>query len=59
MDHVVAFGDNYNDATLLEKVGFGVAVANAKEEILAKANQITQTNIEDGVALFLERELLK
>ena len=59
MDHVVAFGDNYNDATLLEKVGVGVAVANAKKEILAKANQITQANIEDGVALYLERELLK
>lgn len=59
MDHVVAFGDNYNDATLLEKVGVGVAVANAKKEILAKANQITQANIEDGVALFLEKELLK
>lgn len=59
MNQVVAFGDNYNDATLLEKVGVGVAVANAKKEILAKANQITQANIEDGVALYLERELLK
>lgn len=59
MDHVVAFGDNYNDATLLKKVGVGVAVANAKEEILTKANEITKSNIEDGVALFLEKELLK
>ena len=59
MDHVVAFGDNYNDATLLEKVGLGVAVANAKEDILVKANKITKANIEDGVALFLEKELLK
>ena len=59
MDHVVAFGDNYNDATLLKKVGVGVAVANAKEEILTKANEITKANIEDGVALFLEKELLK
>ena len=58
MDHVVAFGDNYNDATLLKKVGVGVAVANAKEEILTKANEITKANIEDGVALFLEKELL-
>ena len=31
----------------------------SKEEILAKANEITNTNIEDGVALFLEKELLK
>lgn len=59
MNHVVAFGDNYNDVTLLEKVGLGVAVANAREEILANANHITKANIEDGVALFLERELLK
>ena len=59
MGHVVAFGDNYNDATLLKKVGVGVAVANAKEEILNKANKITKANIEDGVALFLEKELLK
>jgi Cof subfamily protein (haloacid dehalogenase superfamily) len=59
MGHVVAFGDNYNDATLLKKVGVGVAVANAKEEILNKANEITKANIEDGVALFLEKELLK
>ena len=59
MNNVIAFGDNYNDATLLEKVGLGVAVANAREEILANANHITKANIEDGVALFLERELLK
>ena len=59
MGHVVAFGDNYNDATLLKKVGVGVAVANAKGEILNKANEITKANIEDGVALFLEKELLK
>ena len=59
MDHVIAFGDNYNDATLLEKVGLGIAVANAKEEVLAIANEITHANIEDGVALFLEKELLK
>ena len=59
MDNVIAFGDNYNDATLLEKVGLGVAVANAKKEVLAIANKITNANIEDGVALFLEKELLK
>ena len=59
MNHVVAFGDNYNDATLLEKVGLGVAVANARKEIIANSNHITKANIEDGVALYLERELLK
>ncbi len=59
MKNVIAFGDNYNDATLLEKVGLGVAVANAKEEIRAKAKAISRANIEDGVALFLEKTLLR
>jgi len=47
---VVAFGDNYNDMELLGGVGLGVAVANAKEEVKAIADQITLTNLEDGVA---------
>ena len=56
--NVVAFGDNYNDATLLEKSGWGVAVANAKKEILNLASYQTESNINDGVALFLEKHLL-
>lgn len=58
MENVIAFGDNYNDATLLEKTGLGVAVANAKKEILNKTKHICKPNIEDGVALFLKELLL-
>lgn len=46
----VAFGDNYNDVEMLEAVGLGVAVANAKPEVLAVADRITEGNKEDGVA---------
>ncbi len=53
MENVISFGDNYNDATLLQQSGIGVAVANAKPEILKLASNITSTNINDGVALFL------
>lgn len=53
MENTLAFGDNYNDKTLLENVGFGVAVANAKDEILAIADAITSENINDGVAHYL------
>lgn len=56
--NVIAFGDNYNDKTLLEQVGSGIAVANAKQEILAVANDICLSNIEDGVALYLEQNLV-
>lgn len=58
MENVIAFGDNYNDSTLLEQVGLGVAVANAKEEVLKKATTSCKSNIEDGVAYFLEENLL-
>jgi hypothetical protein len=51
MSDVVAFGDNYNDLSLLQEVGLGVAVENAKEEVLKVANEITKSNIEDGVAI--------
>jgi len=46
----VAFGDNYNDIEMLRGVGLGVAVANAKPEVLAVADRTTDAAKEDGVA---------
>jgi len=54
MKDVMAFGDNYNDKTLLENVGLGIAVANAKPEILACTSVHTLTNHNHGVALAIE-----
>ncbi len=53
-NNILAFGDNYNDIDMLNAVGIGVAVANAKEEVLAVAKQTTASNKEDGVAIFME-----
>ncbi|MDV7186397.1 Cof-type HAD-IIB family hydrolase [Lutibacter sp. TH_r2] len=50
MENVVAFGDNYNDVEMLKAVGLGVAVGNAKVEVLEVANSVTDTNKNDGVA---------
>ena len=52
---VVAFGDMPNDLPMLTWAGHGVAVANAHEEVLAVADEVTASNDEDGVALVLER----
>lgn len=49
----LAFGDNYNDLEMLEVAGWGVAVANAREEVKAVANEITLKSIENGVAVTL------
>jgi len=55
MEEVIAFGDNYNDIDLIQKVGWGVAVANARPEVKAVAKEITLHHKEDGVAATLER----
>ena len=49
-EEVVAFGDNYNDIELLELAGRGVAVANAKAEVIEVADGVTGAGKADGVA---------
>ena len=49
----VAFGDDRNDVDMLKLCGRGVAVANAVPEALAAADEITLSNEEDGVAVWL------
>jgi hypothetical protein len=47
---VMAIGDNYNDLTMIEYAGVGVAMGNAYPDIQAKADFVTLTNDENGVA---------
>jgi len=58
MNEVMAFGDNYNDIEMLQAVGLGVAVANAREEVKAVADEITHASIDDGVAYMIEKYCL-
>jgi hydroxymethylpyrimidine pyrophosphatase-like HAD family hydrolase len=48
-------GDSYNDIDMLQYAGLGVAVANAPREVQNVADVITLSNVEDGVAVFLEK----
>lgn len=57
LQNVMAFGDNFNDIEMLQAVGTGVAVANAIPEVLSSAKEHTDTNKNDGVALFIEKFL--
>ncbi|MFC4854693.1 HAD family hydrolase [Actinophytocola glycyrrhizae] len=54
-ERVVAFGDMPNDVPMLGWAGHGVAMANAHDDLLAVANEVTAPNSEDGVAQVLER----
>ena len=51
----IAFGDNYNDQEMLQAVGLGVAVGNARDEVKAVANDTTHHHKEDGVARYLAK----
>lgn len=52
---LIAFGDNFNDMEMLEAVGLGVAVGNAKDEVKQIANLVTLPGKEDGVARTIAR----
>lgn len=54
LKNCIAFGDNYNDIEMLSAVEIGVAVKNAKEEVLKIADATTDTNHNDGVAKALD-----
>ncbi|UOY92127.1 Cof-type HAD-IIB family hydrolase [Ectobacillus sp. JY-23] len=53
-EHVIAFGDEDNDFEMIEFAGRGVAMGNAIDELKSLANDVTLTNEEDGIALYLE-----
>lgn len=53
----LAFGDMPNDLSMLRWAGRSVAVANAHPEVRAAAAETTLSNVDDGVAVYLERLL--
>ncbi|MBM7648295.1 Cof subfamily protein (haloacid dehalogenase superfamily) [Bacillus ectoiniformans] len=50
LEETMAIGDNFNDVSMLEKVGRSVAMGNALPEIKAICDYETSSNDEDGVA---------
>jgi len=54
-EEVMAFGDGYNDLSMIEYAGLGVAMANGVDEVKEKANEITLSNNEDGIAFTLAK----
>lgn len=50
---VIAIGDGLNDISMIKTAGLGVAMENAEPELKAVADEITTTNLENGVAKIL------
>ena len=57
-DEMIGIGDSFNDISMIEYAGLGVAVANAPDDIKAISNHITLSNNEDGVAAVIEKYIL-
>ena len=58
-DEVICCGDGYNDKTMIEFAGLGVAMANARDEVKEVADYITASNDEDGIVEVVEKFILK
>lgn len=59
MEEIIAFGDNYNDVSMIEVVGTGVAMGNAEEGVKNIADYVTDTNSESGVAKAIDNLVFK
>ncbi len=57
-DETMAFGDGENDISMIEKAGMGVAMGNAGAFLKERADYVTRTNDENGVAWAIDRFVL-
>jgi Cof subfamily protein (haloacid dehalogenase superfamily) len=56
-EEVMAIGDSWNDLEMLEYAGIAVVMGNAREAIKDKADYVTRSNEDHGVAEALEKLL--
>ena len=55
---IIAVGDSYNDLSMLEYAGLGVAMQNASGDIKSLCQYVTLSNNHDGVAEVIEKFVL-
>lgn len=58
-EETIAIGDDNNDLSMFEQVGYKVAMGNAIDSVKEKADEITLSNDEEGVAVYLQKLLEK
>lgn len=52
-ERIIAFGDEDNDLEMLDYAGRGIAMGNAIDKVKTIANEVTLTNEEDGIGVYL------
>jgi Cof subfamily protein (haloacid dehalogenase superfamily) len=59
INETITFGDDYNDIDMIQNCGIGIAMENGIEKIKRIADDICESNNNDGVAKWIERNILK
>jgi len=54
-EQLMAFGDGFNDISMIQYAGMGIAMGNAQEVVKKAADFVTESNEADGIAIALER----
>lgn len=54
-DQMICCGDGYNDITMIEYAGLGIAMENAQPLIRQKADFITKSNDDDGILYVIDQ----
>lgn len=53
----IGIGDDFNDIAMFQTVGYAVVMGNANDKVKQYADEVTKSNEEEGVAVFLEKLL--
>ncbi len=58
-EDIICIGDGYNDITMLEYAGCGIAMANAPDEVKEKANYVSERNNNENVLEEIYKKFIK
>jgi Cof subfamily protein (haloacid dehalogenase superfamily) len=58
-ENAICCGDGYNDISMIEYAGTGVAMGNAQPAVKDAADYITGTNDEDGLVEVIDKFIMK
>ena len=59
LEDVFAIGDDYNDISMIQEAGVGIAMGNSSEQVKRVSDYISKSNDEDGVAYAIAKILAK
>lgn len=57
-ENAICCGDGFNDMTMIQYAGVGVAMANAQEKVKQAADFVTSSNDEDGIVNVINKFIL-